>query len=235
MGTSLQLWVEVTMRNTIRIAVIAVAVPFVLGAVASHAAEFSPSLKFGLSPAKVKANSELKIEVGQDNGEEELGHVTLKIPKGFKLPGDAAIDDGDQVGEANLAIDVGPRCAGQTPVSAPAPFDARPILEQDRTDEQADRGVKAVWVVDLQPVTTIPLEVTGSAKKGWKLDGDIPANQFTCPPLVFDGTIYKKSADGGVTITKNPAKAGTYKFKGTLFSAESPAKKTITTKIKIKK
>jgi len=233
MGTGLQV-VEVTMRNTIRIAVIAVAVPFVLGAVASHAAEFSPSLKFSLSPKKVKANSELRIEVGQDNGEEELGHVTLKIPAGFKLPGDAAIEDGDQLGEAQLAIDVGPRCAGQTPVSGEAPFNDRPIFEQDRTDEQADRGVKAVWVVDLQPVTSIPLEVTGSTKKGWKLDGDIPANQFTCPPLVFDGLIYKKST-GGVKITKNPSKPDTYTFKGTLFSAESPAKKTIATKVKIKK
>jgi hypothetical protein len=223
------------MRNSIRIAVIAVAVPLVLGVVASHAAEFSPSLKFGLSPAKTKANPQLRIQVGQDDGEEELGHVTLQIPAGFKLPGDAAIDDGDQVGEADLAIDVGPRCAGQSPVSTQAPFDARPIVEQDRTDEQADRGVKAVWVVDLQPVTSIPLEITGSTKKGWKLDGDIPANQFTCPPLVFDGKIFKKSTDGGVTLVKNPAKSGTYKFKGTLFSAESPAKKTITTKIKIKK
>jgi hypothetical protein len=222
------------MLKSIRIAAIATALPLAFGAVSSSAADYSPSLKFSLSPKKVKANSQLRIQVGQDTGEEELGHVTLKIPAGFKLPGDSAIEDGDELGVADLAIDAGPRCAGQTPVSAPASFPDRQIYEQDRTDEQADEGVKAVWVVDLQPVTTIPLELTGNTRKGWKLDGDIPANQFTCPPLTFDGTIFKKSA-GGVTITKNPKKPGIYAFKGTLFSAESPIKKTITTKVRLKR
>jgi hypothetical protein len=183
----------------------------------------------------VKANSELRIKVSQDSGEEELGHVTLKVPAGFKLPKDGAIDNGDQLGIADLAIDAGPRCAGAGPASAPATFPDRPIVEQDRTDEQADSGVKAVWLVDLRPVTSIPLEVTGSAKKGWKLDGDIPANQFTCPPLNFDATIFKKSQDGGVKITRNPSDPGRYAFKGVLHSQESPAKKTITTKIRIKR
>jgi hypothetical protein len=223
------------MRNTIRFAAIALAVPLAISATASGAADFSPSLKFRLKPAKVKKNSALRIQVGQDNGEEELGHVTLRVPAGFKLPGDRAIEDGDQLGAADLAIDVGPRCAGAGPVSAPAPFEDRPIVEQDRSDEQADRGVKAVWVVDLQPVTSIPLEVTGSARKGWKLDGDIPANQFTCPPLRFDGTIFKKSTDGGVAITKNPRKPGKYVFKGKLYSQESPVTKTIKTPIRIKR
>ena len=223
------------MRNTTRFAAVALAVPLVIGMTASYAAEFSPRLKFGLSPKKVKANSALRIQVSQDQGEQELGHVTLKVPAGFKLPGDKAIDNGDQLGVADLAIDAGPRCAGQGPVSGPATFPDRPIVEQDRTDEQADSGVKAVWVVDLRPVTSIPLEITGNARRGWKLDGDIPANQFTCPPLSFDATIFKKSQDGGVKITRNPRKPGRYAFKGTLHSQESPAKKTITTKIRIKR
>jgi hypothetical protein len=234
-GHELATVVEVNMRNTIRVAAVAFAVPLAIGATASMAAEFSPSLKFSLKPAKVKKNSALRIKVSQDTGEQELGHVTLKVPAGFKLPLDGAIDNGDQLGVADLAIDVGGRCAGAGPFSAPAMFPDRPIIEQDRTDEQSDRGVKAVWVVDLRPVTTIPLEVTGSARRGWKLDGDIPANQFTCPPLKFDGVIFKKSADGRVAITKNPAKPGTYVFKGTLHSQDSPTTKTIKTPIRIKR
>jgi hypothetical protein len=220
------------MRKRMRLAIIAIAVPTALGATASSAADFSPTLSFKVTPSKVKANPELSIKLAQDTGEEELGHVTLGVPAGFSLPGDAKIEDGDALGSADLAIDAGPRCAGQTPVSAPATFPDREIYEQDRTDEQADKGVKAVWVVDLKPVTTIPLEVTGSVTKGWKLDGEIPANQFTCPPLTFDGTIFKKSA-GGVTIFKNPKKPGKYAFKGTFHSQDSPTIKTIVKKIKI--
>ena len=209
------------------------ALPLALMGSAS-AGDFSPKMRFGLSPAKVKSNPELSIFVAQDAGEEELGHVTLQVPKGFKLPTDAQIDNGDQLGTADLAIDAGPGCAGAG-ASAPAMFPLRQIYEQDRTDEQSDRGVKAVWVVDLRPVTTIPLEVTGSPRKGYKLDGDIPANQFTCPPLTFDATIFDKTATGGVPIMKTPKKPGRYAFKGTFHSQDSPTIKTITQRIKIKR
>jgi hypothetical protein len=220
------------MRLSKKLLVLPLALPLALVGSAS-AGDFSPSMSFGLDPAKVKANPELTIHVGQDTGEEELGHVTLRIPAGFNLPTDAKIEDGDRLGSADLAIDAGPRCAGTSPVSAPAMFPLRNIVERDRTDEQSDRGVKAVWVVDLQPVTTIPLEITGSLKRGWKLDGDIPANQFTCPPLVFDATIFDKSAAGAVPILKNPAKPGKYVFSGTFSSQDSPTKKTIKQPIKI--
>ncbi len=200
---------------------------------AAAAGDFSPSVRFTLDPAKVKANPSVNIKLNQDQGEEELGHVVLTVPAGFKLPLDAAIDNGDQLGVADLAIDVGPRCAGFGPASAPATFPDREIFEQDRTDEQSDEGVKAVWVVDLRPVTTIPLAVTGSPKKGWKLDGNIPANAFTCPPLTFDGTIFAKSTDGEVPIFKNPGKPGKYIFKATFESQESQTVKTIKQAIKI--
>ena len=221
------------MRNATRLAIIGIALPLAMGATASSAGDFSPTLRFKVTPAKVKKNPELSIKLAQDTGEEELGHVTLRIPAGFSLPGDAKIENNDQLGSADLSIDAGPRCNGQVG-SAPAMFPDRPINEQDRTDDQADRGVKAVWVVDLKPVTTIPLEITGSVRKGWKLDGDIPANQFTCPPLVFDGTIFKKSV-GGVPIVKNPRKPGRYAFKGTFHSQDSPTVKTITRRIRIKR
>ena len=229
------------MKISKKVFALSLAVPLALiGSVS--AADFTPEMSFGLNPSKVKANPALTIHLEQDSGEEELGHVTLRIPKGFKLPSDAAIDNGAGIGIADLAIDSGARCAGAGPASAPATFPDRSIIEQDRTDEQADRGVKAVWLVDLRPVTSIPLEITGSPRKGWKLDGDIPANQFTCPPLVFDATIYAETQDagtppagGGVKIVKNPKKPGKYVFSGTFHSQDSPTKVTIKQPIKIKR
>jgi hypothetical protein len=189
-------------------------------------AEYSPTLKFSLSDTKALANPEVNIVVEQDDAaEEELGHVTLTLPKGFNLPADEAIENGDVLGTADLEIAAGPACrndgAGAIPLAPSVPIPDRTIFEQDRTDEQADRGVHAVWVVDLRPVTSIPLEITGSVAKGWKLDGDIPANDNTCPPLVFDGTSQAES-DGGVPLITNPKKPGNYTLGGALYSAESP-------------
>ena len=188
-------------------------------------AEYSPTLKFSLSTTKASANPEVNIVVEQEADEEELGHVTLTLPAGFNLPADEAIENGDVLGTADLTIAAGPACrndgANAIPLAPAVTIPARTIVEQDRTDEQADRGIHAVWVVDLKPVTSIPLEVTGSVAKGWKLDGDIPANDNTCPPLVFDGTIQAES-DGGVPLITNPAKPGKYALGGALYSAESP-------------
>jgi hypothetical protein len=222
------------MRSTKKLLALSLALPLALVSSAT-AADFSPTMDFGLSTTKAKANPELTIDVEQDADEEELGHVTLMIPKGFKLPKDDAIDNGDLLGSADLTIAAGPACGSDLPGSAPATFPDRQIKEQDRTDAQADSGVIAVWVVDLQPVTSIPLEVTGSSKKGYKLDGDIPANQWTCPPLAFNGVIFDKTTTGQVPILINPKKPGTYTFSGTFTSQESPTKKTIKQKVKITK
>jgi hypothetical protein len=173
--------------------------------VANPAEDFAPTVEFGLSDTKVGANPEVTINVEQEGGQQELGHVTLCVPGGFSLPKDAKIEGGTQIGSADLEIGAGPGCADAGPVTAPAMFPDRPIEETDRSDEQIDRKVKAVWTVDLQPVTTIPLEITGSKKVGWRLDGDIPANQFTCPPLVFAGTI--SATAGEVPIFTNPPAA----------------------------
>jgi hypothetical protein len=183
---------------------------------------FDVNVSFELSDTKVKANPSIKIHIDQPSGQPEMGHVTLKIPKGFKLPGDSKIADGDVLGSADLQIDVGGGCSGKPTPNAPATFPDRQIVEKDRTDEQADRGVKAVWVVDLQPVTTIPLEVTGSKKKGWKLDGDIPANDNTCPPIVFDAEIGPTSTTGAVPILVNAAIAKDYVFKAVFTTQQAP-------------
>jgi hypothetical protein len=190
--------------------------------VALAQSKFDVQVSFELTDTKVKANPSIKIHIEQPADQPEMGHVTLRIPKGFKLPVDAKIDDGDNVGIADLSIHAGPKCAGGGPLSAPASFPDRPLYEQDRTDEQADRGVKAVWVVDLRPVTTIPLEITGNVKKGWKLDGDIPANPFTCPPILFDAEIYAKTETGQVPILRNRPTPGNATFQAIFTTQDAP-------------
>ena len=182
---------------------------------------FDVNVSFELSDTKVLANPAIKIHIDQPAGQPEMGHVQLRIPKGFKLPLDAKIPDGEQLGTADLSIDAGPGCSGTAPGTVPATFPDRVIIERDRTDEQADRGVKAVWVVDLQPVTTIPLELTGSPLRGWKLDGDIPANDHTCPPIVFDAEIGPTS-ESGVPLLRNPKVPGNKIFKAIFNSQQSP-------------
>lgn len=188
---------------------------------AAFAQTFDVNVSFELSDTKAGANPALKIHIDQPEGQPEMGHVTLTVPKGFKIPPDSKIENGDLLGMADLSIDAGPGCAGAGPVKGPAMFPDRRIIEQDRSDEQADRGVRAVWLVDLRPVTSIPLEVTGNPRRGYKLDGDIPANQFTCPPIVFDAEIGPKSG-AGVPVLKNTLTPGNYTFKAIFTTQDAP-------------
>ncbi|HYI44699.1 MAG TPA: hypothetical protein VE174_04465 [Actinomycetota bacterium] len=210
------------MRAITRVVIAAVGLLMLTSQTAIAQGAFDVAVSFELSDTKIKANPAIKIHIEQPAGQPEMGHVTLKIPKGFKLPPDAKIENGDVLGSADLSIDAGPGCRGLPPPNAPATFPDREIVEQDRTDEQTDRGVKAVWVVDLQPVTSIPLEVTGSKKKGWKLDGDIPANDNTCPPIVFDAEIGPTSTTGGVPLLINAAVAKDYVFKAIFTTQQAP-------------
>ncbi|MFN2388302.1 MAG: hypothetical protein ABR575_01650 [Actinomycetota bacterium] len=220
-------------RKTALVALVS-ALALLLPAGAAYALlEFTPTIAFALSDTKVSANPTLQIDVAQDRAEEELDSVVLKIPKGFNLPSDEDVANGELLGTADITIDVGPRCFDQAATaSAPVPFNDREIFEQDRTDAQADEGVKAVWVVDLRPVTTIPLAVRGSVKKGWTLSGNIPANPMTCPPFTFSASILDKTASG-VAVLTNPAKPGKKVFQATFSSADSATSITISQPIKI--
>ena len=205
-----------------------------LGPIA-HAGDFSPEMTFELSDTRIKANPQMKITVSQEDGEEELATVTLRIPKGFKLPPDAAIPNDDQMGSGTINIHVGPGCRPD----APAPADSNATLpatlkERDRSDEQMDSGVYAVWLLDISGVTTIPLEVTGSKLAGWTLQGEIAPNDNTCPPFNFELNVNSQTTSG-VPILINPRRTGKKVFSGTFTSADSPATATIKTPIVITK
>jgi len=225
------------MRRTKLMAGALVASLALMGGAAYGAGDFSPEMTFEISDTKVGGNPELNLHVEQDGAdEEELGHVTLGIPKGFNIAADEDIANDVQLGTGNIVIGAGTTCRNDQANAIPltlAPELPATLKELDRTDEQADRGVHSVWNLDITGVTKIVLEVTGSSKAGWKIDGDIPANDNTCPPLVFDMTV--NSLAGDVPIVTNATKPGTKIFTGTFSSQESPAVVTLKSKIKLTK
>lgn len=221
------------MKNVRRLAVWATALVIAFPTVAA-AGDFSPEFTFELSDTRVKANPQMTLKLAQENGEEELSHVTLRIPAGFKLPPDAAVPSEDQIGSGSITIAAGPGCRPGAPLGdAKAPLTAPATLkEQDRTDDQIDAGVYAVWVLDISGVTQVPLEIRGSKALGYTFDGDIAPNDNTCPPFSFELKVNSQTTSG-VPVLKNPRLAGRYKFSATFTSADSPATVTIPQKIKI--
>jgi hypothetical protein len=221
------------MKYLNKVMLFALAVVLAFPALAA-AGDFTPEFSFALSDTRIKANPQMTLKLAQENGEEELAHVTLRIPAGFKLPSDAAVPNGDQIGSGSITIAAGPGCRpgapvgdAKSPVTAPAT-----VKEQDRTDEQSDAGVFAVWVLDISGVTKVPLEIRGSRATGYTFDGDITPNDNTCPPFSFELKINSQTTSG-VPVLKNPRHAKRYKFSATFTSADSPATVTIPQVLKI--
>ncbi|MGH2710790.1 MAG: hypothetical protein ACRDH9_06270 [Actinomycetota bacterium] len=184
----------------------------ILGLVAEAGAfDFSPTIDFTLGDKKANVNSTLRTVVKQDSGEEELKSVELKVPAGFSLALDQQLTDGETLGAGAITIDVGPRCRGVPAASAPANIPVN-IVERNRRQPEIAADVKAVYVVDLRPVTTIDLLVTGSTDKGWTLFGNVPPNADTCPPFTFDATFRARAEDSETPILTNPQFGGDYKF-----------------------
>jgi hypothetical protein len=224
------------MKQLTRIVAIVVGATLAFGSSAFAQGDFSPTIEFSLSDTRVKANPQMTVKVAQEDGEEELNDVTLTVPKGFSLPADEAIAAEDQLGAGTINIAVGPGCRADFPqkdVKAPADLPAT-LSEKDRTEEQVQSGVYAVWNLDISGVTSIDLEITGSKATGWTLKGPIPANDQTCPPFSFELNINSQSA-AGVPILINPKKAGKKVFSATFTSADSPATVLIKQPIKITK
>lgn len=185
-----------------------------LGLVAeAGAADFSPTIEFKIGDPKVNLNSTLQAIVKQDSGEEELASVELKVPAGFTLAVDQQLTDGERLGTGTIVIAAGACPAAGVPGTVPVN-----IIERNRTSAEIVSGVQAVYVVDLKPVTTIDLKVSGSAADGWTLAGNIPANAATCPPFTFDATFQQRAQTSQTPIVVNPSLGGTYKleaiFKG---------------------
>ena len=191
----------------------------------SHADDgFAPKFTVSLSDTKVKGNPDLSFHLEFAAEDEEIGLFTGYLPKGFKVAPDAAIENDEEIGGGNIDIAAGPGCHPSSPSDQPKsqlPVSAT-FLEKDRTDEEADSGVHAVWFLDLEPLNRVRLLITGSPKLGWKIEGAPTPSDWTCNPLIVDLTINAKSASG-VPIVKNAKKPGKKKFMADIASQDSPA------------
>ena len=191
----------------------------------SHADDgFAPKFTVSLSDTKVKGNPALSFHLEFAEDDEEIGLFTGYLPKGFKIAPDAAIENNEEIGGGDINIHAGPGCHPQSPSDQPKsnmPVSAT-FEEKDRTDEEADSGVHAVWFLNLEPLNRVRLLVTGSPKLGWKVEGAPTPSDWTCNPLIVDLTINAKS-ESGVVIVKNPKKPGKKKFMADIASQDSPA------------
>lgn len=196
------------MRSRRKLVLAFVASLVLLAADPALAAPFTPTTGFALSNRNVNANPTLTLNVKQEAGEEELDRVVLVLPAGFKIPLDAAIDDGETLGAGQIKIAAEPLCT----TASQATVDAD-IIERDRTQVEKDAGFKAIWVVDIRPVATIAIKWKGGPAIGWRGFGDIPKNDQTCPPFQFRAVIRKTSSETNTKILRNPADPGTYTLK----------------------
>lgn len=203
-----------------------VAVGLVFGLIGTAFADqtFAPKFTVELSDTKVLGNPDLSFHLEFAREDEEIGNFIGYIPKGFNIAADDAIDDGTVIGGGEINIAVGPTCHPSSPIKDPRP--QLPISatfeERDRTDDEADAGVHAVWFLDIEPANRVRLLVTGSPTTGWKVEGAPTPSDNTCNPLIVDLTINAKS-DSGVAIVTNPKKAKAYKFGADIVSQDSPA------------
>ena len=196
----------------IRRAAALVAGALILGLVGEAGAmDFSPSIDFTIGDNRAGYPTSLRVVVNQEQGEEELGYAEIRIPAGFALATDEQLQNGEQIGEGIILIHGGPRCSGQAPASVPAQAPVK-IYEHARTSKDIADGAKAIYFVDLEPVTRIRLQVKGSVDRGWVLEGQIPGNAQTCPPLTFDATFYKHASRSSAAILTNPRYGGAYTF-----------------------
>lgn len=168
---------------------------------------------------------EFRVHIEQDEGEEELASVVLKVPAGFRFPADRRIEDNELVGTVDLLLGVGPRCEGAVG-STMVPFEDRPIYERDRTNDEVRRGVHVIFVVELTPVIKLQMKVFGNATLGYRVRTAIPDEPFSCPPLVFDAYWLARSESTSTPILRLPRTPGSYAL-AVIFTSTSGAKKRI--------
>ena len=225
------------MRRSIKlgIATSAALLLFVGSAAAQAPDGFEPTIEFHLATAKAGANPEMHVNVAQEGDQEKLETVLLKVPRGFNIASDADTEHNELIGEGDIDVSVGPACrrdaGGNIPIKflVNVPAELRAV---DLSSEQEDRGVHAAWILDIV-VNRIPLEVTGSPRKGWEIFTEVPVNDNTCSPFELNLTVFDTGQSSGAEIFTNAKKAGRYPFSGTFTSIESDTVVTVRQVIRI--
>ena len=184
----------------------------------ARGADFSPAAEYHLcsedsAEACVHDYStdsavQFRIELAQEEGEEELEHITLKFAPGFRFPKDVQIEDGEHLGTARIETASGPGCAGAVG-TAPLQIDGN-FEERDRTQEEIDKGVRIVFRLNLDPIPPLDLKVYGNVRKGHRVEASIEDRPSTCPPFSFNGTFLARSEGSGTSILRTPHTGGKY-------------------------
>ncbi|HWC13560.1 MAG TPA: hypothetical protein VG929_03085 [Actinomycetota bacterium] len=206
-------------------AVVLMALTLAISLVAGVAhAEFTPKFSVKLDNTKVNGNPAMNFYLEFDEEDDEIGLFTGFIPKGFTIATDEQIPNNEKIGSGVIQIRGGLDCRpgpeGQIPLGANATVPAT-FYEKAVTDDEADSGVIAVWLLDLEPLNRVRLLVKGSPTTGYSISGAPTPSDNTCNPLTADLTINAKS-QSGVPIMTNPATAGKKVFKAEITSQDSP-------------
>ena len=200
-------------------------------------AEFTPKFSVELDNTKVGGNPAMTFHLEFDEEDDEIGLFTGFIPKGFTIATDEQIPNDEEIGSGVIQIRAGFDCRpgpeGAIPVGANATIPAT-FYEKGVTDDEADSGVIAVWLLDLEPLNRVRLLVKGSPATGYSISGAPTPSDNTCNPLIADLTIDAQS-ESGVPIMTNPTKAGKKVFKAEITSQDSPDVATFTQAITITK
>jgi hypothetical protein len=194
----------------------AAAASVVMGLIApaSAGAVFDPTIQISLSTRQTGANPRIDFSFVQDAGEEAVDELTFNLPRRFRIPRDASIATGENLGQGKLTTGLTPLCSA----AFQGTFDAI-LYERDRTAEEIQQGLWAVWVADLGPVEVV-FPWTRLASGRWRAITDIPRSPLVCPPVTLNSTVNKTSAESGTVISRNPRKPGTYTVRFIAWSVE---------------
>lgn len=209
------------MKRPLKLVLASAVVSLLVAGVANAA--FAPKFSLKLSDTKVLANPTLDIHLEFSKEDEEIGNFQLFLPKGFNIAADDAVPNDEEIGGGKVEIEVGPGCrpGSPFPMTAAATLDAT-IYERGRTDDEADAGVHAVWLLDLEPANRVRLLITGSKLTGWKVEGAPTPSDNTCNPLTVDLKINGKS-ESGIALITNPKKPVQKVITANIISQDSPA------------
>jgi len=209
------------MKHPVKVVLASAVVSLLVAGVANAA--FAPKFSLKLSDTKVLANPTFDIHFELSKEDEEIGNFQLLLPKGFNIAADGDIPNNEKIGGGQIKIEAGPGCRPGSPIpaSAPATVNAT-IVEKDRTDDEADAGVHAVWFLNLEPLNRVRLLVTGSKLTGWKVEGAPTPSDNTCNPLTVDLKINGKS-ESGIPLITNPKKPRQKVITANIISQDSPA------------
>lgn len=200
-------------------------------------ADFTPTYTLKVSDTKIGGHPQVDIHMEFDKDDEEIGNFRMTLPKGYNVAGDDDIPNDEEIGAGTVKIRAGVDCRpgpeGAIPAGADLTIPAT-IYERARTDAEADEGVHAVWLLDLEPANRVRLRVKGSPTTGWTVEGAPTPSDNTCNPLTVDLTINSES-ESGVPLITNPTKKGKKVIISEIMSQDSPSVATFKTKVKITK